>query len=116
MGYTLFDGLRNVRSAQRAKIAELAAQYRLNKMKDDISLLVAQSYLQVILNKANLKALVSQNEVTKGQIKQTEDQVNAGVLPEGDIRKWKTRARGKRSRSCSARHDSLGGALTVGRC
>jgi outer membrane protein len=85
MGYTLFDGLRNVRSAQRAKIAELAAQYRLNKMKDDISLLVAQSYLQVILNKANLKALVSQNEVTKGQIKQTEDQVNAGVLPEGDL-------------------------------
>jgi len=85
MGYTLFDGLRNVRQAQRAKISELAAQYRLNQMKDDISLLVAQSYLQIILNKANLNALVSQNEVTKEQIIQTEQQVEAGVLPEGDL-------------------------------
>ncbi|MEH6537155.1 MAG: TolC family protein [Psychroserpens sp.] len=85
VGYTLFDGLRNVRTLQRAKISILASQYRLDKMKDDISLFVANGYLQVILNKANLKVLKSQNEVTLEQIERTEQLVEAGSIPRGDL-------------------------------
>ncbi len=85
VGYTLFDGLRNVRQLQRAEISKLASQYRLDKMKDDISLFVANGYLQVLLNKANLEVLKSQNSVTKEQIKRTEDLVEAGSLPRGDL-------------------------------
>lgn len=84
VGYTLFDGLKNFRQVQRAKISNLSAQYRLTKMKDDISLLVANNYLQVILNKANLEVLQSQNLVTKDQLKRTQDLIDAGVLPQGD--------------------------------
>ncbi|WP_188373489.1 TolC family protein [Winogradskyella haliclonae] len=85
VGYTVFNGLRNYRQAQRAKISKLASQYRLTKMKDDISLLVANSYLTVLLNKANLEVLKSQNDVTKQQIKQTEQLVEVGTLPQGDL-------------------------------
>ena len=85
VGYTLFDGLRNFRQIQRAKISKLSGEYRLSKMKDDISLLVATNYLQVLLNKANLEVLKSQNEVTKQQIKQTEQLVEVGTLPQGDL-------------------------------
>lgn len=85
IGYTLFDGLRNIRAVQRAEISKLAGQYRLDKMKDDISLFVANGYLQVILNKANLEVLKSQNEVTKEQIQRTNDLVEAGSLPRGDL-------------------------------
>ncbi|EDP72430.1 putative outer membrane transport/efflux protein [Flavobacteriales bacterium ALC-1] len=85
VGYTLFDGLRNIRSVQRAEISKLASQYNLDKMKDDISLFVANGYLAVILNKANLEVLKSQNEVTKEQIKRTEELVEAGSLPRGDL-------------------------------
>ena len=84
-GYTVFDGLRNVRQIQRAKISRLANQYRLSRMKDDISLLVANSYLNVLLNKANLEVLISQNDVTKQQIRQTEQLVEVGTLPQGDL-------------------------------
>ncbi len=84
-GYTLFNGLRNFREVQRAKISKLAAQLRLTKMEDDISLFVANNYLQVILNKANLEVLISQNSITKDQLTRTQDLVDAGVLPEGDI-------------------------------
>jgi outer membrane protein len=83
--YTLFDGLRNIRTLQRSKISKLASQYRLDKMKDDISLFVANAYLQVILSKANLEVLQSQNDVTKSQIKRTNDLVDAGSLPKGDL-------------------------------
>ncbi|WP_323789293.1 TolC family protein [Psychroserpens sp.] len=85
VGYTLFDGLRNFRTLQRAEISKLASQYRLDKMKDDISLFVANGYLQAILGKANLEVLKSQNEVTKEQIQRTEDLVEAGSLPRGDL-------------------------------
>lgn len=85
VGYTLFDGLRNFRTLQRADISKLASQYRLDKMKDDISLFVANNYLQVILNKANLEVLKTQNEVTKAQIARTQELVDAGSLPRGDL-------------------------------
>ncbi|WP_179344262.1 TolC family protein [Winogradskyella ursingii] len=85
VGYTLFDGLRNFRQLQRADISKLASQYRLDKMKDDISLFVANNYLQVILNKANLEVLQSQNQVTQEQIERTQQLVEAGSLPRGDL-------------------------------
>ncbi|MBC2843466.1 TolC family protein [Winogradskyella flava] len=85
IGYTLFDGLRNFRQLQRADISRLSSQYRLAKMKDDISLFVANGYLTVILNKANLEVLKSQNLVTKEQIERTQELVDAGSLPRGDL-------------------------------
>ncbi|WP_178985954.1 TolC family protein [Winogradskyella helgolandensis] len=85
IGYTLFDGLRNIRTVQRAEISKLASLYRLDKMKDDISLFVANGYLQVILNKANLEVLKSQNAVTQEQMERTQQLVDAGSLPRGDL-------------------------------
>ena len=85
VGYTLFDGLRNYRRVQRAALSQLSSQYRLSKMKDDISLFVANGYLQVLLNKANVAAVVAQNQVTKQQIERTKKLIDAGVLPRGDL-------------------------------
>lgn len=85
VGYTIFDGLRNIRTIQRAEISKLASQYRLDKMKDDISLFVANGYLQIILNKANLVVLKSQNTVTQEQIERTQLLVDAGSIPRGDL-------------------------------
>tara|TARA_B110000211_G_scaffold46056_1_gene49154 strand:+ start:5954 stop:7315 length:1362 start_codon:yes stop_codon:yes gene_type:complete len=85
VGYTLFDGLRNYRQLQRAEISKLASQYRLVKMRDDIALFVANGYLQVLLNKANLKVIEIQNAVTLEQINRVYELVDAGVLPKGDL-------------------------------
>lgn len=85
VGLNLFDGLRNIRELQRAKLSKLSAQYRLDKMKDDIALMVANSYLQVLLNKANLEVALSQNEVTQKQYQRTNDLVDAGAIPRGDL-------------------------------
>ena len=81
----LFDGLQNFKQLQRAKISQLSSQYRLEKMQDDITLFVADAYLQVLFNKQNLQVLKSQNEVTKEQLERTEQLVDAGSLPKGDL-------------------------------
>lgn len=98
VGYTLFDGLRNFRQVQRAEISKLASQYRLVKMRDDIALFVANGYLQVLLNKANLDVIEIQNAVTLEQIDRVNELVAAGVLPKGDLLEIKaTDAREKQS-------------------
>lgn len=84
-GLTLFDGLRNFKELQRARIFRLASEYSLDKMKDDIALFVADAYLQVLFSKQNLEVLKAQNEVTQEQIERTRELVDAGVLPEGDL-------------------------------
>lgn len=84
-GVTIFQGLRNLRTMQRAKLSKLSTDYGLSKMKDDISLFVANAFLTVLTNKANLVVLQSQNEVTQEQISRTMDLVDAGVLPRGDL-------------------------------
>lgn len=85
VGMNLFQGLRNHKIYQRSELSKLAAQYGLSKMKDDISLFVANAYLQVLNNKANLDVLKSQNDVTLQQIERTNELVDAGVLPRGDL-------------------------------
>jgi len=84
-GLTIFDGLRNFKQLQRARISRLSNEYALDKMKDDIALFVADSYLQVLFNKQSLEVLRAQNEVTVEQLQRTQDLVEAGVLPQGDL-------------------------------
>ena len=84
-GVTLFDGLRNLRTFQRAKLEQLASQYSLQLMKDDIALFVANAYLQILVNKQQLDLLIEQNKVTKKQIEITRKTVEVGNAPEGDL-------------------------------
>lgn len=84
-GITIFGGLRNVKRFQRAKLNRLLSQYSLGKSKDDIALFVANSYLQVLLNKESLKVIEKQHEITLEQLQRTKDLVDAGVLPQGDL-------------------------------
>ncbi|GAA4241556.1 MULTISPECIES: TolC family protein [Winogradskyella] len=81
----IFSGLSNWKTLQRAKINKIASEYRLEKMKDDISLIVANSFLQILANREQLKVLQSQNKLTKENLENTQELVNAGVLPQGDL-------------------------------
>lgn len=83
--FTLFNGLANWKVAQRAKLSRIANGYRLDKMKDDIALSIANSYLQILLNKEQLKVQINQNKITKENLKRTKDLIDAGVVPAGDI-------------------------------
>ena len=81
----LFNGLANWKTLQRSKLNQIANTYRLDKMKDDIALSIANSYLQILFNKEQLKVQKNQNLVTKENIKRTQELIEAGSLPAGDI-------------------------------
>ena len=81
----LFNGLANWKTLQRAKLNKIANSYRLDKMKDDIALSVANAYLQILFNKEQLKVQWNQNLITKENLKRTQELIDAGSLPAGDI-------------------------------
>lgn len=85
VGMNLFSGLTNWRRLQRAKLSKVASEYRLDKMKDDISLMVANSFLQILFNKENVKVRQAQIQLTIQNVNRTKELVEAGSLPKGDL-------------------------------
>lgn len=85
LSVNLFSGLQNWRRLRLAQINALAAQYSLDKMKDDILLMIVNSYLEIISNKEQIKTLRAQHEITKQNFQRTSDLIEAGALPKGDI-------------------------------
>lgn len=104
-GLTLFDGLRNLKQLQRAKFSRLAGEYSLELMKDDIALFVANSYLQVLFNKEALNIIEAQHLVTLEQLERTQELVDAGALPSGDLLEIKATAANEEQRMVVAEND-----------
>ncbi len=85
VGVDIYKGLQNQHRLNRARLSIVAAQYQLSKMKDDISLNVANAFLQILFNKENLKVQKEQLTNNEKQMERTQELVNAGSIPRGDL-------------------------------
>lgn len=84
-GVTVYNGLQNINRLRRAKLSQLAAQYQLSKMQDDISLYVANAYLDILFNRENLKVQQGQLANDEKQLTRSKELVDAGMVPRGDL-------------------------------
>lgn len=84
-GVSIYRGLRNQNELRRAELNILAGQYQLDKMKDDISLFVINAYLDVLFGKEAVNVAIPQVEITREQLIRTNQLVEAGTLPRGDL-------------------------------
>lgn len=84
-GVDIFRGLQNMKQLQRAKLNSISNQYRLDNLKDDIRLNVANAYLQVLSGKEQLKTFRAQYAVTEQDLNRTRELVESGVVPKGDL-------------------------------
>ena len=80
VGLDVYNGLSNVYQLHRANLQILASKYQLDNMKDDISLMVANAYLQIMFNSEILKVQESQLELTKVELLRTQDLIDAGIF------------------------------------
>lgn len=82
---SIYNGLRNFNQLHRSNLAILASRYQLENIKDDTSLLVINSFLQVLFNKEQLKVFNAQLDLSKQELKRTIELVKVGLLPKGEI-------------------------------
>jgi outer membrane protein len=85
MSLVIYNGRRNIYQLMSANLGVLARQYQLEDMKDDVMLMVVNSFLQVLFSKENLAVQNNLLEVAKTELSQTETLVDAGVLPKGEL-------------------------------
>jgi outer membrane protein len=82
---TLFSGLQKVNTIRQNRYDMLASLQDLEKLKNDVSLNVAASYLQILFNQELLQVAKNQLEVTNLQVDRTSKLVEAGSLPMGSL-------------------------------
>ena len=85
IGLTIFNGNQNINQLSRANLNLISRKYQLDDMKDDISLFVANAYLQVMFNRELEQVQRYQLEITKEDLKRTQIRIDAGVLTQADI-------------------------------
>tara|TARA_Y100000991_G_scaffold210106_1_gene191026 strand:- start:11633 stop:12943 length:1311 start_codon:yes stop_codon:yes gene_type:complete len=77
----IFNGFRNINLLNQSKLNLERNEYELERLKDDISLNVANLYLNVLFNKENLDLAKSQVEFSDFQLQQVKVMVDAGSEP-----------------------------------
>ncbi|RZJ54290.1 MAG: TolC family protein [Flavobacterium sp.] len=84
-GVDIYKGLQNQNTYRRTKLSIIASQYQLVKMQEDISLNVASAFLQILSNKEDLKVKKEQLTIDEKRYARSEEMVNAGTIPRGDL-------------------------------
>ena len=110
---SIFNGLQNQNRLRRAKLAELAAQYHLTKMQDDVSLYVANAYLDILFNKENLKVQEAQLMNDEKQLVRSQELVDAGVVPRGDLLDMKATVAADKQKKIAAENNLLIARLSL---
>jgi len=85
MNVNIYGGLQNVKRLHRANLSILASQYQLEDMSENVALLVANSYLQILFSKESLAVQELQLDITLKELKRIKELVVAGVVPKGDL-------------------------------
>lgn len=84
-GVDIYKGLQNQNRLRKSNLQILASQYNLDKMKEDISLYVANAFLQILFDKENIKVQKEQLAISEKQYVRTDELVKAGSIPRGDL-------------------------------
>jgi outer membrane protein len=101
---SLFNGLQKIQSIRENRLNLMASLKDLEKFKNDISLNIAASYLQIILNTELLNAARNQSDITLQQVARTEKLVNAGSLPKANLLEIQAQAAAEELQVVNARN------------
>jgi outer membrane protein len=84
-GVTIFNGFQNTNTYKQSKLGLESSQLQLSILKDNISLNVVNSYLNVLFNKESLRIADDKIKVTEQQLVQVQKLVDAGIKAVADL-------------------------------
>lgn len=82
---TIFNGFRLTNLYKQSQLNLETSKLELNRIKDDISLNVVNTYLNVLFNRERLETAKAQYEFSKKQVDQVKELVDAGTQPQVNI-------------------------------
>lgn len=82
---TLFSGFQITNTRKQEELNLLASTSDVEKLKNSVSLNIAAAYLQILYSRELLEVAKSQKTLTELQLEKTQQFVNAGSLPQGNL-------------------------------
>jgi len=101
---TLFNGLQQYNTVKQNEFNLLASMQDAERIKNDISLLIAGSYLQILMDMELLEVAENQLEITQQQVDRTNKLVEAGSLAKGALLEIQSQAASEELRVISAQN------------
>lgn len=83
--YTVFSGMQNVNAIQQNKYYMQAAQFGVQQTQYDISMSVANAYLNILFQQDQLDIAGKQKELTQAQVDRMQKLVDAGAAAKGTL-------------------------------
>jgi outer membrane protein len=102
---TLFGGFQKLNQVKQREIDLEASQYDKDKFMDDITLLIATGYLQILYYKELTKTAENQLKATELQSERLKKLVDAGALAQGDFYTLEAQRALENSQVVSARNN-----------
>lgn len=102
---TLFEGFQKLNQVKQRQVDLEATQYDKDKFMDDITLLIATGYLQILYYKEVVKTSESQLKATELQSERLKKLVDAGALAQGDFYTLEAQRALENSQVVSARNN-----------
>lgn len=82
---TVFNGFKLRNSYKQSKIAYESSLFDIAKSENDITLNIVNAYLTILFDKENLNIAIAKVDITKEQLRRTEELVKAGSKPRVDL-------------------------------
>ncbi len=82
---TLFNGLKNYYSIHKKRYDLLQSHAMVDKLKNDITIILASSYLQILFDEELLEVAKSQLEITELQVERMKKMVEVGNSAKGEL-------------------------------
>jgi len=83
--WDIFTGATRYNRYKQANMGVLASRYDSDKARNDVSLSVTSSYLQILFNEELLRIAVQQVSLSEGQVNRSKKFVEAGRTSKGDL-------------------------------
>lgn len=82
---TLFNGFVNLNTYKQAKLGVESSKLDLERIQNDVSLLVVNAYLNILFAKENLTVAKVQYEISNTQIEAAKNRFESGAIAKGDL-------------------------------
>ena len=83
--WDVFSGASRYNRYKQANMSVLASRYDTDKARNDVSLSVTSSYLQILFNEELLRIAEQQVSLSEGQVKRSKKLVDAGRISQGEL-------------------------------
>tara|TARA_B100000900_G_scaffold283146_1_gene242485 strand:- start:5088 stop:6407 length:1320 start_codon:yes stop_codon:yes gene_type:complete len=114
IGVDIYNGFSNFKNLQRANLIKQSNKLQTEKIKEDISLLIVNSYLQILFNNENVNIQNRQLNVAEEELNIAKEKYINGIISKGDLLEIEANLAKKEENLITAKNNLILSKISLG--